>query len=287
MKATHMPADGRVAGWTRDVADRGVRLLRMARRNDGQDRLLKLRHLHRAVYWKLWEAKEVRRQRSAWSSLPSASVAVVLPTYRRQQLLIEAVESVLRQTLQDFVIIVVDDGGGDVDGLAHDDRVHVIRLSRNTKVLGVVNNMGIHLSSSRYIALLNDDNTWRPDHLEVAVDALERGADLVYTGMRRHRTDDSDVDVLATPFQRDRMRREFFTDSSTLVFRRFPGVHFDRSPRGKGDPVKEDWEFVWRYSRRRRTELVPRVTVDYLIHDQSYLTDWSEFWREQDDEASG
>ncbi len=77
------------------------------------------------------------------------------------------------------------------------------------------------------------------------------------------------------------MRQQFFTDSSTLVVRRIANLHFDRTPRGKKDSIKEDWEFVWRHSRHMRTQLVPYVTVDYLIHDNSYLTDWSGFWEQR------
>jgi glycosyltransferase involved in cell wall biosynthesis len=280
-----MSDESRIARYRRRVTDRGVRILRNGKSHPGINRALRIRKFHRTVYWTMWEARQVLLQRCKNGTPPTASVAVVIPTFRRPDLLREAVSSVLAQTYKDFVVIIVDDGGGQVRDLPDDDRIHVVRLTRNTKVLGVVNNIGIRLTNSRYIALLNDDNTWRAEHLRLAVAALDRGAGIVYTGMRRHRRDDSDVDELAVPFSRDRMKTEFFTDSSTLVFRRVNAVHFERTPRGKSDPVKEDWEFVWRYSRHLRTELMPSITVDYLIHDESYLTDWNAFWREQGEGA--
>jgi glycosyltransferase involved in cell wall biosynthesis len=177
------------------------------------------------------------------------------------------------------IVVVDDDDPAQVAGLPEDPRVHVVLLRRHTGVLGVVNNVGLRLTRSTYVALLNDDNRWRPDHLERAVEALEDDADLVYTAMRRHRPDGSDVDVLAVPFDRRTLRRTSYADSSTLVIRRDPRVRFGRTPRWKRDTVKEDWEFVWRSSRRMRTRFLPSVTVDYLIHDDSYLTDWTDFWR--------
>jgi glycosyltransferase involved in cell wall biosynthesis len=261
---------GRTAGRDRlrRLASRRVNTISL------RNRLLRARRIHRALFWTVWEHREVRRLRSSSGLLPSATVAVVIPTFRRATMLPHAVASVLEQTYGDFTVIVVDDGGGEVDGLPPDPRVHIVRLRRNTRVLAVVNNIGIRLSRSRYVALLNDDNVWRPDHLERAVQALERGADLVYTGVRRHRPDGTEIDVLAVPFDRDALRRQFFVDSSALVARRGPGVLFERTPRGKRDPIKEDWEFVWRCSRTMRTELVPAITVEYLVHDGSYLTDW-------------
>ncbi|MGY1659595.1 glycosyltransferase family 2 protein [Geodermatophilus sp. SYSU D00705] len=225
----------------------------------------------------------MRRLAEVVSPLPEATVAVVIPTFRRPALLRTAVASALGQKYRDLVVIVVsdDDDPQYVAGLPEDPRLRVVTLRRHTGVLGVVNNVGVRLTRSRYVALLNDDNRWRPDHLERAVEALEAGADLVYTGMRRHRPDGSDVDVLAVPYDRKTLRRLNYTDSSTLVIRRGPRVRFGRTPRNKRDGVKEDWEFVWRCSRRMRMQFVPSITVDYLIHDDSYLTDWTEFWRQR------
>ena len=242
------------------------------------DLRLKVMHWPRAVAWRRWEDAEVARQRAAGVRPPAAGVDVVIPTFRRPEMLRAAVESVLRQTVQDLTVVVVDDGGGQTSGLPDDPRVHVVRLSRNARVLGVVNNIGIRLGCSPVIALLNDDNTWRPTHLESTLRALESGAGLVYAGLRRHEADGTTVDVLARPFDRSTLRRSTYTDSSALVVRRLPGLYFSRVPRDKHAFPKEDWEFVWRYSRRVPTALAPEVTVDYLIHDESYLTDWSAFW---------
>lgn len=247
------------------------------------DRRLKLLHGPQCVAWRLWEDAEVRRLRATLPVVAPATVDVVLPTYRRPALLHQAVESVLAQTVSDLRLIVVDDGGGETDGLPHDRRIVVVPLRRNTALLGVVNNVGLRLGSSPYVALLNDDNTWRLNHVEAALEVLESGSDIVYTGMRRHTVDDVELDVLIRPFERRAMRREAFTDSSTLVAARFPGMHFSRARRGRGAFPREDWEFVWRYSRQRRVKLVPKVTVDYLVHDGSYLTDWTEFWRRRAD----
>lgn len=259
--------------WPRALASRHLDVLPV------WDFRLRARRIHRTLFWTLWEHREVRHLRRTSGVGPDATVAVVVPTFRRAELLRSALGSVLAQTFTDFTVLVVDDGGGQVQSLPPDPRVRLVRLPRNTGVLGMVNNIGIRLTRSRYTALLNDDNRWRTDHLERAVQALESGADLVYTGMRRHLEDDTEVDVLAVPFDRRALRWRSFTDSSTLVMRRLPGMVFSRAPRGKSDFPKEDWEFVWRYSRRLRTRLVPTVTVDYLIHDGSYLTDWQGFWK--------
>src|SRR6516164_762363 len=64
-------------------------------------------------------------------------VSIIIPAYNRQHSLPRAIESILNQTLQDFEIIVVDDGSTDnTVGVAEqlavrDFRVRVIRHKKN------------------------------------------------------------------------------------------------------------------------------------------------------------
>src|SRR5262249_25573705 len=134
-----------------------------------------------------------------------ALVATIVPTYRRPEQLRSAVRSALAQTITDHVVVVVDDGAGLPD-LPADPRLWACSLSANTAVAGVVRNVGIRLTSSTYVAFLDDDNEWEPNHLEVALSALERrgsdpsrGPDLVYTALRRSLPDGRPLDVLSTP----------------------------------------------------------------------------------------
>jgi hypothetical protein len=222
-----------------------------------------------------FEDAEVERLRTVTGPLPRTLVATVMPTYRRPELLPEAVDSALAQTVEDNLVIVVDDGGG-LPPLPLHPRLVTVSLSRNSAVLGLVRNVGIRLTSSEYIAFLDDDNTWLPTHLESAVAALRDGADLIYTAVERRRPDGSLLDVLSRPFD----RRAFvdssgWVDANSLVIRRADDVLFSRLPRTRATLPKEDWEFVHRMSQRRVVEHVPQPTVRYLVNDASYYTNWT------------
>ncbi len=222
-----------------------------------------------------FESSEVRRLRAV-VGLPSALVVTVIPTFRRPHQLYSAVRSALAQTVTDHVVIVVDDGAG-VGPLPVDPRLCVVRLSRNTGVLGLVRNVGIRLTSSEYVAFLDDDNEWRPDHLATAIAGLRSGADLVYTAVERRRSDGGLVDTLSTPFDRPRMADESpYVDSNAIVVRRGPRVRFSRIPRVKSTLPKEDWEFVYRMSRSLVVAHLPIPTVRYLINTDSFYTSWAE-----------
>jgi hypothetical protein len=222
----------------------------------------------------LFERREARALAKQLPSLPRARVVTIIPTYRRPDALIEAIRSALAQTVEDHAVLVVDDGAG-LPPLPDDARLTAVSLSRNCGVVGVVRNVGIRLSRSEVLAFLDDDNTWSEEHLEAALAAHARGVPLTYSGLERVTDTGAPVDILARTFVRRDLKEHGFVDASTIVVRRGRGTFFSRTPRRFGDFPREDWEFAWRLSRRRRVELVPNITVRYVIHRESHFTDWS------------
>lgn len=222
-----------------------------------------------------FEDDEVARLGTLLGTRPEAPIACIIPTHKRPVGVVESINAILKQQRQDFVIVVVDDGAGLPDNLPDDPRLFTVSLSRNTKVLGLVRNVGIRLSRSKYVAFLDDDNTWTPEHLTLAVQAIEDGADLVYTAVRRRLEDGTELDVLSQPFDRKRFAEETsWVDANSIVLRRSALLPFSRLPRTKETFPKEDWEFVWRVSKHARVQHVPVPTVEYLVNPESYYTTW-------------
>jgi hypothetical protein len=243
----------------------------------------KLRLAPSAVRLRRFEDAEVRRlapvtSGAPASGAPTALVATVIATHRRPEALLAAVRSALAQTVPDQVVIVVDDGAGlpGPGGLPDDPRLFAVSLSRNCGTAGVVRNVGIRLTRSRYVAFLDDDNLWEPDHLARALEALEApgGPDGVYTALRRVRADGTEQDVLSVPFSRRRAARESFLDTNAFVARRVRALHFSRLRRTPEVLPREDWELIRRYSRHHRVRHLPFPTVRYLVNPGSYYTAW-------------
>lgn len=130
------------------------------------------------------------------AAVPPA-VTVVLPTYRRPELLARAVGSVLEQTFGDWELVVVDDNGlgtpeqasteAALRALGDDPRFVYLPLALNGGACAA-RNAGIQVARGRYIAFLDDDDVWYPTKLELQVACFAASASdvaLVYGGYRR------------------------------------------------------------------------------------------------------
>lgn len=115
-------------------------------------------------------------------------VSVVIPTYNRAHLIKDAVQSVLAQTLEDFELIVVDDGSTDntreVMADLQSDRVHYI--FQENRGASAARNAGIHASIGKYVTFLDSDDLYLPDKLAVQIAEMENHpeAAMSYHGTR-------------------------------------------------------------------------------------------------------
>lgn len=102
----------------------------------------------------------------------SVRVATIIPLYNGAPYIARAIESVLGQNLAPSEIIVVDDGSTD-DGpviVQRFMRRHPIRLLRKPNGgQSSARNFGVASSNAAHIALLDQDDSWYPNHLEELV----------------------------------------------------------------------------------------------------------------------
>ncbi|HOW28260.1 MAG TPA: glycosyltransferase family 2 protein [Elusimicrobiota bacterium] len=97
-------------------------------------------------------------------------VSVIVPTRNRRVLLSRAIRSVLYQTYPRFETIVVDDGSSrpyaeKVLRSLHDRRFRSIRLPARQGIVRA-RKAGLARARGRFIAFLDDDDTWYPHKLE-------------------------------------------------------------------------------------------------------------------------
>lgn len=103
-------------------------------------------------------------------------VSVIIPVYNRSEELKRCIKSVLKQTIQDFEIKVVDDCS-DVDLKAiiddfNDSRIEYIRLDKKSNA-NVCRNVAINSANGIYIAMLDSDDEWLSNHLQSKIADIE------------------------------------------------------------------------------------------------------------------
>jgi len=102
-------------------------------------------------------------------------VSVIIPTYNRPTQLGQAIASAVGQTYSNLQIIVVNDGGCDVSDVVKqfsDANIKFIdRPVNRGKAYSL--NEAIAEANSKYIAYLDDDDIYYPNHIESLVEALE------------------------------------------------------------------------------------------------------------------
>ena len=112
------------------------------------------------------------------SQVGSQSVSVIIPTFNRANLLMRAIKSALSQDYAPAEIVVVDDCSSDDTKTKIASYSGVIKLiyTRLEKNSGgaVARNAGIRIASSKYVAFLDSDDEWLPEHLRVLAKAAER-----------------------------------------------------------------------------------------------------------------
>lgn len=114
-------------------------------------------------------------------------VSVIIATYNRAELVVQAVESALNQTYKNIEIVVVDDGSTDSTRQAlrqYEGRIEYIYQERSER--SKARNVGLRHSSGYYIAFLDSDDLWLPTKIEKQVRVLNEKPEVgvVYSGVQ-------------------------------------------------------------------------------------------------------
>ena len=115
------------------------------------------------------------------------AVSVLMPVYNAERYVVEAVESILSQTFQDYEFLIINDGS--TDGslaileryAAQDERIRLI--SRENRGLVVTLNEGIDVARAPLIARMDADDISFPRRFEKQVAFLETHPECVALGV--------------------------------------------------------------------------------------------------------
>lgn len=105
---------------------------------------------------------------------PQPLVSVIVPTYNGARYIAETLESIFSQTYKNIEIIVVNDGSTDETGkVLNPYKERIQYISQENRGIPAARNRAIRNANGKYIALLDHDDLWLPEKIELQVKLLE------------------------------------------------------------------------------------------------------------------
>lgn len=207
-------------------------------------------------------------------------VSVVIPTYNRPKELAAALDSIANQTYPEIEVIVVNDGGKDVVPVLQrfEKKLSLqYKYQEQNRGAGAARNAGMALARGTFIAFLDDDDIYRPEHLYTLVAELVANESIVaaYTdalqvvvGCNGDKGKVLSKDVYySVNYSADLLLVRNYIPNLCLAFRRealhIAGV-FDEEMN-----ALEDWEWLIRLSRIGPFRHIPITTAEYVVRQGS------------------
>jgi glycosyltransferase involved in cell wall biosynthesis len=199
------------------------------------------------------------------------TVSVVMPVRDGERFLVEAVESVLGQTLSDLELIVVDDGSSDgtpalLRKLASSDRRVRVR-SQAPAGLAAALNAGCALAGGPYIARLDADDVALPDRLERQLAFLDAHPDVALLGGGILLIDERGREIDREPGSAalDLMVRNGLVHPTVVMragaFRGLGGYRLDQC---------EDYDLWLRFDERHGVAALEEPVIRYRLHPSQF-----------------
>ena len=117
-------------------------------------------------------------------------VSVIMSVYNGEKYLVQAIDSILNQTYQNFEFIIIDDCS--TDNSSHilqeyaqkDSRIKIIKKEKNIGIKGFIENLnlGISIAKGKYIARMDQDDVSLPERFQKQVDFLENNPEITLVG---------------------------------------------------------------------------------------------------------
>lgn len=206
-------------------------------------------------------------------------VSVILPVYNAERYVSAAIESILRQTLTDFELLLINDASTDSSRAilesyaAQDKRIRLIDNPHNLGLTATLNK-AIDLCQGQYIARMDADDISLPERFAFQVNFLDKNLNIDFCGTwaaiidsKGRLTGEQWVMRLTPELICARMYFHNCFVHASVMMRRCCAQE-------KYDPAYnfiEDFELWLRLIKKYRAALIPRVLLHYRTH-QSNIT---------------
>jgi glycosyltransferase involved in cell wall biosynthesis len=225
-------------------------------------------------------------------------ISVIIPSFNHELFIKEAIQSVLDQTYKELELIIIDDGSTDksveIIKSFSDNRITLI-TQKNEGAHSAINK-GLDIAKGKYISILNSDDIYHPQRLEICASVLENYPeidmvssyiDLINIAGKTigHKKGWDNLEPWPMPdkeksfynsshFFQKLLCGNFIATTSNMVFRKT--LIFEI---GKMNNLRfaHDWDFALRASINGECYIVEQFLVKYRLHNTNTIStnkDW-------------
>ena len=191
-------------------------------------------------------------------------VSIILPVFNAERFLSQCLDSILRQTYQEWELIAVDDGSkdGSIEILKsyekRDNRIHII--SKENEGVSIARNVALEQTHGDYIYFVDSDDIVMPEALMILVKAMESS----------HATF-----VKSDFLPIDEQGKQVFINKKQVIRRRYDGKVMDSEKFFKKILLKE--YFLWTCLFRK--EIIEKNHIQFIPHcrlmeDAAFVVDY-------------
>jgi glycosyltransferase involved in cell wall biosynthesis len=195
---------------------------------------------------------------------------IILPTYNNEHYLEEAIESVLRQTFNDFKLLIINDASTDstseILNRFDDERIEIIEHTKNQGLIACLNE-GLKKCDSEFCARMDGDDIIHHNKLKRQIQYLVKNGDVAMCGTRmkaigsfRRYQYPTNSEIIKTQLLVNNVishpslmwRQKFFADNNLFYDKDFVGA--------------EDYELWTRAVEKGKITNLPKTFYYYRLH---------------------
>ena len=194
-------------------------------------------------------------------------VSIIMPTYNREDIIQNAINSVLKQTYENWELIIIDDGSTDntlsVLNKLPKDKIRILSYEEN-KGHSFARNFGLKISRGEYIMYLDSDNEWDSKYIETIIGAFMElpDADAIYSGQLLYKDFNSKPYAIRFgSFNRPLLHNRNYIDMNCFCHKRY--IYEEIGGFDENLIKLVDWDYILRISNKFKMYSVPVLLSKY------------------------
>ena len=197
-------------------------------------------------------------------------ISVLIPVHNGELYLAETIQSVFKQTYQDFEIIVLDDGStDDTARVATAFSQHVSYYYQPNCGIGATRNRLVELATGDFLAFIDADDCWTSDKLDLQIAELDNDSELeaVFGMLRQVPNDTWEKAINETLTPLNQLIAGYCAGAMLIRRESFLRVGFFSTENKVGEFI--DW-YLRSQEARLKTKLIQKLMLRRRIHKTNH-----------------